>query len=79
MLQNVGTFGGYLPSLPKYALTHNVVHEDLLRNGHSPVFESYNEQDELEEALEGFRGAYADSTEDEEEVSESPRLECCVR
>ena len=39
----------------KYALTHNVVHEDLLRNDIRPIFESYNEQDELEEALEGFR------------------------
>ena len=34
----------------KYALTHNVVHEDLLRNDIRPIFESYNEQDELEEA-----------------------------
>ena len=39
----------------KYALTHNVVHEDLLRNDIRPIFEAYNERDGLEEALEGFR------------------------
>ena len=39
----------------KYAITHNVVHEDLLRNDIRPIFEAYNERDDLEEALEGFR------------------------
>ena len=39
----------------KYAITHNVVHEDLLRNDIRPIFEAYNERDGLDEALEGFR------------------------
>ena len=60
----------------KYALTHNVVHEDLLRNDIRPIFESYNEQDDLEEALEGFRerirGFHTEDGDDEEEASESP-------
>ena len=52
----------------KYALTHNVVHEDLLRNDIRPIFEAYNEQDGLEEALEGFRERIrAFSQEDEED------------
>lgn len=59
----------------KYALTHNVVHEDLLRNDIRPIFESYNEQDDLEEALEGFRerirGFHTENGDDEEESDSS--------
>ena len=54
----------------KYALTHNVVHEDLLRNDIRPIFEAYNEQDDLEEALEGFRERIREFNKEDEEQEE---------
>ena len=58
----------------KYALTHNVVHEDLLRNDIRPIFEAYNEQDGLEEALEGFRERLREFRldDDDQESAEDP-------
>ena len=55
----------------KYAITHNVVHEDLLRNDIRPIFEAYNERDDLEEALEGFRERIREFSleEDNDELS----------
>ena len=55
----------------KYAITHNVVHEDLLRNDIRPIFESYNEQDDLEEALEGFRERIREFNRTDEDSSDS--------
>ena len=55
----------------KYAITHNVVHEDLLRNDIRPIFESYNEQDDLEEALEGFRERIREFNRTDEDTSDS--------
>ena len=54
----------------KYALTHNVVHEDLLRNDIRPIFESYNEQDDLEEALEGFRERIREFNREDDKTEE---------
>ena len=56
----------------KYALTQNVVHEDLLRNDIRPIFESYNEQDDLEEALEGFRERIRGFNREDEPDNEEP-------
>lgn len=49
----------------KYAIKNNVVHEDLLQNDIRPIFEAYNEQDGLDEALEGFRERIRQFNEEE--------------